>query len=288
MAHTNLPPGELPESTVLTVEREGGVAVLWLDRPDKLNAMGREFWIDLPPMMAGLDADPAVRVVVIAARGKAFSVGLDLMAFGPSFLGGTLGDPGEGASEAGKRRALLAEIKAMQRTFTSIAECSKPVIAAIHGYCLGGAVDLITACDIRLAADDATFAVRETKLAMVADVGTLQRLPRIVDPGRVAELVYTGRDFPASEAHEMGLVSHVHPDRDGVLKAALDMAAQIAANSPMAVQGAKAVLRNTAGRSVEEALDYVALWNASFLHSDDLMEAVQAFVEKREPRFTGQ
>lgn len=284
---TSTSPTGYPGSTVYTVERDRHVAVVWLDRPDKLNAMGPEAWRDLPGIVAAIDADPEVRAVVVAGRGRAFTVGLDLMAFGPELVAGTLGGAAPDASEAAKRRALLGRIKEMQRTFTALAECTKPVIAAVHGYCLGAGVDLITACDVRIASEDAVFSVRETRLAMVADVGTLQRLPRIVDPGWVAEIVYTGRDVTAAEALEMGLVTHLHPDRDAVVRAARDMAGAIAANSPLAVQGSKAVLRAAEGRTVDEALDYVALWNAAFLQSNDLMEAVQAFIEKREPRFGG-
>lgn len=275
----------IPESPVFSVEFDDHVATVWLDRPDKLNAMGPEFWADLPATIGALGADSDVRAIVIAAKGRAFTVGIDIVAFGPSLASGDLG--GGGHSEAAKRSALYRQIKRMQHTFTALADCPKPVIAAVHGYCLGGGIDLITAADIRIAAEDAVFSVRETKLAMVADVGTLQRLPRILDPGRVAELVYTGRDFGADEALEMGLVSHVYADTGSLWKAAAEMASMIAANSPLAVQGAKAVLRAGEGRSIAEQLDYVALWNASFLQSNDLMEAMQAFVEKRDPRFSG-
>jgi len=231
--------------------------------------------------MGSLADGPEIRAIVIAARGPAFTVGLDLMEFGPELLA----NPPRTVSD---RAALLHQIKAMQETFTSVARNPKPVIAAIHGYCLGAGVDLITACDIRVAAADSTFSVRETRIAMVADVGTLQRLPHIIDPGRVAEVVYTGKDFPASEAHEMGLVSHVYPDAETTHKEALALAQAIAANSPLAVQGSKQVLRATEGKSVDDALDYVALWNASFLHSADLMEAAAAFLEKRDPEFKGE
>lgn len=179
-------------------------------------------------------------------------------------------------------------LKKMQRTFSSLAECPKPVIAAIHGHCIGAGIDLITACDIRYSSADATFSVRETKIAMVADVGTIQRLPRIIDPGRVAEIVYTGKDFGADEARDMGLVSRVFPDGDTTYQAALDVAGDIASNSPLAVQGAKAVLRAGEGRSVEENLDHVALWNTAFLHSNDFVEATMAFLEKRPPTFKGE
>ncbi len=269
-----------------TVDIDRTVATVWLDRPEKLNAMGPPFWDGLGPLMAELGADEGVRVVVIAGKGRAFSVGLDLAAYGAALAAGQLG--GGGTSPAAARRGLLAQIKSMQAAITAVADSPKPVIAAVHGYCLGGGVDLITACDIRLASADATFSVRETKLAMVADVGTLQRLPRIVSPGRVAELVFTGRDVTADEAAGFGLVDHVYADRDAVFKAAADLAAEIAANSPLAVQGAKAVLRAGDGRTVAEALDYVAVWNAALLESSDLREAMRAALEKRPAEFTGE
>lgn len=267
----------------LTVERSGHVATVWIDRSEKLNAMAPAFWDDLPAVMAELGEDESIRAIVIAGRGPAFSVGIDLEAFG-----GMLGADGAMASTVTDRRRLLDSIRRMQHTFTAVAECPKPVIAAVHGYCLGAGVDLITACDIRLAARDAVFSVRETKLAMVADVGTLQRLPLIVDPGRVAELVYTGRDFDAAEAQSIGLVSHVHEDAEAVQKEAARLAAEIAANSPLAVQGAKWVLRQGRDLSVDQALDYMAVWNSSFLTSADLAEAVTAFLERRPPEFTGE
>lgn len=269
---------------MFSVERsDDGVATLWLDRPDKLNAMGRTFWDGLPGIMDDLGKDNSIRVVVLAGRGRAFSVGLDLMEYGAELTAGS----GAHKSEADKRRKLLAMIKSMQASITSVADCPKPVIAAVHGYCLGGGIDLITACDIRLAAADAIFSVRETRLAIVADVGTLQRLPRIIAPGRVADLVYSGRDIDAAEALEYGLVEHVYPDAETLWKEAATLAGLIAANSPLAVQGSKAVLRAGADRSITESLDFVAVWNAAFFESGDLFEGIQAAVEKRPPRFEG-
>ncbi len=271
-------------SEVLTVERDGPVATLWLDNPARRNAMGPAFWNDLPVRMQELGDDTAVRAIVIAARGPHFTTGLDLRAFAGTVTGADGG--GEG-SEATRRLRLFQRIKRLQGSITAVADCPKPVIAAVHGYCLGGGVDLITACDIRLAAADAVFSVRETRLAIVADVGTLQRLPGIVGEGHVAELVYTGKDVGAARAKEIGLVNDVHPDAEAVVAAAQALAREIAANSPLAVQGSKAVLRASRGRPAADGLDYVALWNAAFLQSDDLGEAMAAFVEKRPPRFTG-
>ncbi len=272
---------------MLNIERNGHVATLWLDRPEKRNAMGPEFWDGMPGVMAELGDDPDVRVVLIAGKGKAFTVGLDLVYYGAKLAQGAAGEGEGGGSQAGRRMALRADVKRMQGAITAVADCPKPVIAVVHGWCIGGGVDLITACDMRLASADAMFSVRETKLAIVADVGTLQRLPKIVGPGRVADLVYTGRDVPADEALAMGLVDHVYEDRAALEKAAAELAGLIADNSPLVVQGAKAVLRAGEGRSVAEALDYVATWNAAMLESDDLREAMQAFLEKRPPNFTG-
>ena len=266
-------------SDVISIEQDGHIATVWLDRPDKLNAMNLPMWDDLPRAIDLLGTDPNTRVVIIAGKGRAFTAGIDLQAL--VMVGAGI----EGNSEVAKRQALYRQVKRMQHTMTSIADCPKPVIAAIHGYCIGAGVDLITACDIRLASPDATFSVRETKLGMVADVGTMQRLPRVVAPGYVAELAFTGKDITAERAKEIGLVNDIYPD---VHQAALDLAKEIAANSPLAVQGAKAVLRAGENRSIEEALDYMAVWNAAFLQSNDLQEAMMAHLEKRPPEFTGE
>jgi enoyl-CoA hydratase len=271
---------------VFTVEREGHVATLWLDRPEARNAMGPDFWNDLPVVMEELSDDDDVRCVVIAAKGKSFSVGLDLKS-----MGGTVGGGGGGAdakrSPASQARRFYKHLRGLQASITSVADCPKPVIAAIHAHCIGGAVDLITACDIRLASADAIFSVRETKIAIVADVGTLQRLPRVIAPGHVAELAYTGKDVDAAFAMRIGLVNDVLPDVESLHKAAWAMAAEIAANSPLAVQGTKQVLRASEGRTVEEGLDYVAAWNAGHITSNDLAEAMAAFIEKRPASFSG-
>jgi enoyl-CoA hydratase len=275
---------ERPTSEVLSCTYDDGVATVLLDRAEKRNALGPAFWSDLPRFMEHLAADDEVRCVVIAAAGPHFSVGLDLTSFGN--IGAAT--KGERSSAVGSNRELFESVLRMQASVTSVAMCRKPVIAAVHGYCIGGGVDLIAACDVRLAADDAVFSVRETKIAIVADLGSLQRLPRLIGAGHVAELALTGKDIDAERARQIGLVNDVFPgSAEGVRKAAGALAAEIAANSPLAVQGTKAVLAANDGRTVAEGLEYVAWWNSLYLRSDDLTEAMMAFFEKRPPRFTG-
>jgi enoyl-CoA hydratase len=271
----------------LIIERDGGVAVLWLDRPQKLNALHRALWASIPAAVAELDADPEVRAIVVAGRGKAFCAGIDLLDHAAALAGGGA-ISGKGESAAGKRRALYDDVRRYQRTMSCFADTNKPVIAAVHGACIGGGMDLITACDFRLASADATFSVRETKIAMVADVGTLQRLPRVIGDGPARELIFTGRDIDAARALAIGLVNDVLPDAAALHARARELAAEIAANSPLAVQGSKQVLGFAVRRDVDAALDYVALWNSAFLHSDDLTEAMTAFMQRRKPAFRGQ
>jgi enoyl-CoA hydratase len=280
------------DSPVLTIEQDDAVATVWLDRPEARNAMGEDLWRDLPRAMEAVNGDPAVRVIVVAAKGPHFSVGLDLKAMGGLLTGNA--EPATTAaatpsrpSMAARARAARLSVLTLQESITAVADCPKPVIAAVHGYCIGGGVDLIAACDIRLASADAVFSVREAKVAIVADLGSLQRLPAIISAGHLAELAFTGKDVSAERAHQIGLVNDVAADADGVLKAAYELAAEIAANSPVAVQGTKAVLAANEGRTVTQGLEYVATWNAGMLASDDLVEAMTAFMEKRPPTFTG-
>jgi enoyl-CoA hydratase len=282
----SVPTVESFTSEVFTIEVDGSVATLWLDRPEKRNAMGPAFWDDLPVAMTAIGGDPSVRAVVIAARGPHFSVGLDLVAMAGIGAGPETAD-GSRPSIAARARHARAEIARLQASVTAVADCPVPVIAAVHGWCIGGGVDLIAACDIRLASADAQFSVRETKIAIVADVGSLQRLPAIIGKGHVAELAFTGKDISSARAEAIGLVNHVSADAATVLADALAMAAEIAANSPLAVQGTKAVLTACEDRTVAEGLDYVATWNSAFLASDDLAEAMAAFMEKRPANFTG-
>ncbi len=263
----------------LELTRHGRVGTLWLNRPDKLNALSDDMWRDIPAAVSELDGDDEVRVIVLAGRGRAFTVGIDvalLASIQPA-----------GDSPAQRNMALYGEIKRLQRTIDAFADTAKPVIAAIHGYCLGAGVNIISACDIRVASDDAVFSIRETKLGLVADIGALQRLPSIVGNGVTVEMALTGADYPASWAMERGLISGLHPDQDALMDGVNELAQQIAANSPLVTQGIKRIIQANDGRTVDQALDYVAQWNSSFLISNDLMEAMNAFIEKRAPDVTG-
>lgn len=271
-------------SDVLSIERDGPVATLWLDRPEKRNAMNHAMWSAFPAAMKELGDDPEVRAVVLAGRGKSFCVGLDLQAFGAGPGGGA-----EAPSGAVANLRQLGVTREFQDGISSIAACPVPVIAAVHGHCLGGGIDLITACDIRLASSDAVFSVRETKIGIVADVGTLQRLPGVVTAGHVAELAYTGKDIDAERAEKIGLVNDVYADVGALYDAAQGMAREIAENSPLAVRGTKFVLQQSEDLTTEQSLLLNGMWTLmTSLQSNDLKEAMSAFLQKRTPKFTGE
>ena len=266
---------------VIAIEKKGHVAWLWLNNPDKLNVMGKPFWTDFPLAVRELADDPEVWVVVVAAKGRAFSAGLDLKT-----MGGSIGmDGAEGM--LGGRDKLLKEIMHLQEAFTLIEESPKPFIAAVHGFCIGGGLDLMAVCDIRLASADAVISLREARMAIVADLGSLQRLPAIIGKGMLRELAFTGKDIDATRAKEIRLLNEVYPDQNALYAAADKLANEIAGNSPLVVQGIKRILNFGEGKSVKDALQFVATWNSSFLLSEDLMEAFQAFAQKRPPEFKG-
>jgi enoyl-CoA hydratase len=259
------------------VQHDGHVAWLSMNRPDKRNAMGMAFFRSLRKHMQRFDRETAIRAVIIKGEGPSFTAGTDLAEAGAIM--------GDGAADS--REALHHTIAALQADITAIEACRKPVIAAIHGHCIGGGVDLIAACDIRLASKDALFSIRETRLGIIADVGTLQRVPHIIGHGWFRELALTGRDFSAQEALQMGLVTQVCPDREALYAAARDRANQIAACPPLTVQGTKEVILYSRDNGVFPGLAYVAQKNAAALPSEDLMEAVAALMEKRQPKFKG-
>ncbi|MDY6998137.1 MAG: crotonase/enoyl-CoA hydratase family protein, partial [Actinomycetota bacterium] len=238
----------------VTVDIADHIAQVTLIGPGKGNAMGPAFWAELPGVFADLDADPDVRAIVLTGSGKHFSYGLDLAA-----MGGTLSSVMGGDGATAKPRAdFHKHLKSMQQAITAVADCRTPTIASVHGWCIGGGVDLISAVDVRYASADAKFSVREVKLAIVADVGSLARLPLILNDGHLKELALTGKDIDAARAEKIGLVNDVYDDAEACLAAARATAAEIAANPPLTVQGIKDVLDEQRTAAVSASLRYVA------------------------------
>jgi enoyl-CoA hydratase/carnithine racemase len=265
------------ESQRIEVTRDGGVAHVELARADKFNAMDHAMFAALGDTFRALGGDPSVRCILLSGRGKHFTAGLDLQYAASQFPPAT--DPGRAAESR------LRHIKWLQDSFSAVEEARPPVIAAIHGGCIGAGVDLASACDLRIASADAFFQIAEVDVAITADLGTLQRLTHLIPEGVVRELAYTGRRMPAEEAALLSLVNRVEADRDAAIAAALELARTIAAKSPLAVAGAKMSLNYSRGRTVEEGLRHVALWNAGTLVSADLTAAIQARMTKNTPEF---
>jgi enoyl-CoA hydratase len=267
----------------VTIETKNQVAQVTLIGPGKGNAMGPAFWSEMPEVFASLDADPDVRAIVITGSGRNFSYGLDLPA-----MGGTLAPVLADGALARPRAEFHAVVLRMQKAINAVADCRTPTIASVHGWCIGGGVDLISAVDIRYASADAKFSVREVKLAIVADMGSLARLPLILSDGHLRELALTGGNIDAARADKIGLVNDVFADAEASLAAAHQTAAEIAANPPLVVNGIKDVLDQQRIAAVSESLRYVAVWNAAFLPSKDLTEGISATFAKRAPDFTGE
>jgi len=268
----------MTDSQLFKVEKDGFITWLTLNRPEKRNTMTIAFFYELLDLFKQFDRDPEVRVVVIKAEGKSFTAGLDLGEASRELFQSS-------ASDA--REALRVKIRELQEGMNIIEKCRKPVIVAIHGHCIGGGIDLACACDLRLASQDAVFSIRETRIAIVADVGTLQRLPTIIGQGWTRELALTGRDFTAEEALKIGFITRLCPDRDSLYAEAKKLAEEIAANSPLAVQGVKDVLNYSRDKGIYPGLEYVAQKNVALLPNEDMKEALLAFMEKRPPQFKG-
>jgi enoyl-CoA hydratase len=264
------------------VEKKEAVAWVFLNRPEKKNAMGPDAWTEIIPIFADIDRDDDIRVAVIAGEGKDLSTGIDLMGMAPMIPTMKNWD----MSAKGKVR-LFHDIFPLQDAMTSVEKCSKPVICCFHGYCIGAALDLASACDIRLASEDAKISLREAAVSIIADVGVLQRLPHIVGQGVTRELAFTAKFIDAKRAKEVNLVNEVYPDRDALLKGAEELAHEIAKMAPLAVQGAKEVLNFCRGKSIADGLEYVAARSAMILPSEDLAETMTGFMEKRTPVYKG-
>lgn len=262
------------------------IAHIRLNRPEKRNAMIRSFWKELPEIVKDIDAEAKARVIVISSTGPHFTSGLDVSAFG----GGELA-PGGDDADARKRARLVhgqtfyQNVLAMQDAFSVLETCRIPVLAAIQGGCIGGGVDLATACDMRYCTEDAFFTIYETKIGMTADVGTFPRIVKILNEGIVRELAYTGRRVHAAEAKEIGLVNRVFADHEALVAGVMEIAREIAANAPLAVAGCKRLINYARDHTTADTLDYISIWNASMLQVDEIMEAMTAGAEKRPGNF---
>ncbi len=265
-------------SPFFLIEQDDAVARVSMNRPEKANGMTPEFWTELPRILGVLESDEAVRCVVLTGEGKHFTGGMDLAAF--SAIAGLFEQEAARAAYAFRDKILK-----LQDTFSAIERVRFPVIAAIHGACVGGGIDMITACDIRIASPDAFFSIEEINIGMAADVGTLQRLPKLIAPSIAAELTYTGRRFDAQEARQIGLLSHITQSRETLVDEALDLARKIADKSPLAIAGIKRNLAYSRDHSVADGLDYIATWNGGMLRSEDLTRAVTAGMAKKQATF---
>ena len=264
------------------VEKKPPVAWVFLNRPDKKNAMNPPAWKESLPIFEDLDRDPDIRAVILAGKGACFCAGIDLMEMVkemPELM--------EQSQKGGIKWKLIPKISNLQDSISCIEWCRKPVIAAIHGYCIGGGLDMATACDIRICSKDAVFSLREAALGFVADVGVLQRIPLIIGQGHARELAYTARNITAQRAKEILLVNDVYDTSDILMERAEALALEIADMSPLAVQASKDVLNYGVGKPVDDGLKYVASISSNIIPSNDLIEAITAFAEKRKPVFSG-
>jgi enoyl-CoA hydratase len=260
------------------------VAHIRLNRPDELNTMNAAFWRELPEIVDAISDEGRARAIVVSSTGRHFTAGMDLSVFaGDSTL---LGGGEDAPTEVGRQRsALRLTAKKLQDTFTAFERARMPVLAAIQGGCIGGGVDMVTAADCRYATADAFFCIQEINIAMTADVGTLQRLPKLIPEGVARELAYTGRRMSAARAHEVGLVNEVFETHDDLLSGVHEIAAEIATKSPLAVWGTKQSLNFSRDHSVADSLEYIATWQTGMFQPHDMMEAFSAKSDKRDPDF---
>ncbi len=260
------------------------IAHIVLNRPEKRNSMNRAFWDELPEIIEDIDAKAKARVIVISSTGPHFSAGLDIGEFITG--GGALQDEeSQRLARLGRGAAFYNNVRTMQGTFSCLEDCRIPVLAAIQGGAIGGGVDLVTACDIRYATEDAFLTIYEINIGMTADVGTFPRLVKLIPEGIVRELAYTGRRMPAREAKEVGLVNQVYPDQATMLDEVMKIAREIAGKAPLALYGCKRMISYARDHSTIDGLDYISIWNASMLQPEEMVEAITANTEKRPGNF---
>lgn len=260
---------------------ENNIANVAINRANRANSLNQKAWEEMKTIFEEMDVNPDVRVVVLSGEGKHFCAGIDLEMLM------NIGNFSEKGCEGRKREEFIRNLQFLQDSVSSIEKCRKPVIAAIQKACVGGGVDIASVCDMRYSTDDAYFAVKEVDMGLVADIGTMQRLPKILPYGICAELVYTGRKVFGPEAKEIGLVNKSYADYETMMEEVMKLAAMIASKSPIVIRGTKHILQHTRDHSVEEGLKYIQVWNAAMIYSDDLMESFAATMQKRKPVYKG-
>ncbi|NRP09413.1 MULTISPECIES: crotonase/enoyl-CoA hydratase family protein [unclassified Marinobacterium] len=251
---------------------ENHIARLEFKRPEACNSMNRDFWIEFPEAIRALDIEGDTRVLVISSQGKHFCSGMDLEVF-------TQPDQNLFNGEAGRRAESVRRlVMQLQECFMVLETARFPVISAIQGGCIGGALDLVCATDMRYCTEDAYFTVKETALGMTADLGTLQRLPGLIPSGLARELAYTARKMHAQEAQTSGLVNQTFPDQASMLDAVMGIAQQIAAHSPLAITGTKQMINYARDHSLHDSLSYMATWQSGMFQPNDMMQSFSAKV----------
>ena len=272
------------QSNYFDIEFLGHVAHIKLNRPEKRNAMNWDFWRDLPRIVGDIDTHARARCIVLSSTGPVFSAGLDLSLFGQDvFASSKTAKMNE--KELQTPQNFMSFLSFLQDSISSLQKARIPVICAIQGGCIGGGVDLICSADIRLSTNDAFFSIRETKIGMVADVGTFPRIVKLLPEGIVKELAFTGRNFSAQEAKEYGFVNKLYESHDSLIEGALEIANEIASNSPAAVYGCKRVIDFSRDHTIDEGLEWINMWNASMLSQSELMEGFQSYKSKKEGNF---
>ena len=261
------------------VNLKDGIAHLSMSRPDQLNSMTRIFWKELPEIIKNIDKNSDARVIVLSGQGKHFSAGMDLSTFVPPKKSEREIDP------ARQREAFYHEVLELQDTFTALEECRMPTIAAIQGACVGGAIDMAAACDLRYCSENAFFKIAEVDIGIAADVGTLQRLPSLIPLAALRELAYTGRKFDSSEAKSLGLVNEVFSSEDELTSEVQKLAKTIASKSPLVTRVIKKQINYARDHSVRDALEFHATWNASLISGKDMEAAMTAYMNKTHGEF---